>query len=117
MMPRSGAGSPEELETLLEDALICRDPTGIAALFEAGAALAAGNAQPARGGAASAQRALGQWGGNHPYLATPRQVVVARDLALVVGSDTINVARRDQDGVWRFVIVWQATATREGEPT
>jgi hypothetical protein len=45
------------------------------------------------------------WGTAHPYLADPRQVVVAHDLGLVIGECGANVMRRGRSGVWRFAIV------------
>src|ERR687897_2970498 len=48
---RSGAQTPEELETLLEDAFVVRDRQALAALFEDGAVLGAGGLE-ARGGEA-----------------------------------------------------------------
>ena len=44
-----GARTPEELETLLEDALLLRDGPALAELFESGAVLAV-NDEPERGG-------------------------------------------------------------------
>jgi hypothetical protein len=107
MRQLSGARTPEELETLLEDALMTRDRVGLAALFETGSTLAAGTDWLARGGEESARRALALWDAGRPYLADPQHVVVARDLALVVGERGANVVRRDREGVWRFAIVWQ----------
>jgi hypothetical protein len=107
-MPRqSGARTPEELETLLEDALLLRDRVAVAALFEAGSTLAAGNSRLARSGEESAMRALALWDVERPYLADPRQVVLTRDLALIVGERGANVVRRDREGLWHFAIVWQ----------
>ena len=48
---RPGARTPEELETLLEDAFVVRDRDALAQLFEDGAVLVAGGGRPeARGG-------------------------------------------------------------------
>ena len=103
----AGARTPEELETLLEDALIIGDGDALAALFEEGATLVAPNEPPARGGEAIARLALVTWGGDRPYVADPRHVVRARDVALVVGERGINVARRGGGGAWRYAIVLQ----------
>ena len=78
----AGARTPEELETLFEDALLVRDRQALAALFEAGAVLVAGDGPPARGGAAIARLALAMWAGDGAYVADPRRVVQARDIAL-----------------------------------
>jgi hypothetical protein len=67
-----GARTPEELETLLEDALLMRDRDALVALFAAGATLVTLNAPPARGTTAIARLALATWGGAHPYAADPR---------------------------------------------
>jgi|SRR5687768_7546918 hypothetical protein len=100
------ARTPEELETLLEDALMLRDRGALAALFAEGAVLIPGDNQPARG-EKIARLALAAWNGNHAYVADLRQVVQARDVALIVAEQGINVARRGQDGAWRYAIVIQ----------
>ena len=101
----AGARTPEELETLFEDALVIRDPQAVAELFEEGAVLMAGNERPGRGGAAIARLALATWDGDRTYVADPRHVMQARDIALVVAEQGINVARRGRDGAWRYAIV------------
>ncbi|HUG15335.1 MAG TPA: hypothetical protein VMM78_09980 [Thermomicrobiales bacterium] len=100
-----GARTPEELETLLEDALVVRDRGSVIDLFEDGAVLIAGDSPPARGGEEIASVALDTWDGEHAYLADPRSVVQARDIALVVTDYGVNVAQRGRDGTWRFAIV------------
>lgn len=104
-----GARTPEELETLFEDALVIGDRAALTRLFEAGATLAAGDERPARGEAIP-RLALTTWSGERTYVAHPRRVVVARDIALVVAEWSVNVARRDRDGAWRYTIVVQAVA-------
>ena len=47
---RPGARTPEELETLFEDAFVIRDREALAQLFEKGAVLVAGDGPQARGG-------------------------------------------------------------------
>jgi hypothetical protein len=98
------ARTPEELETLLEDWLVLRDSHAVAGLFEEGAVLAAGDERPARGGEEIARSALATWTGGHTYVADPRQVLQARDLALIVSEGAIHVARRRDDGSWRYAI-------------
>ncbi len=100
-----GARTPEELETLLEDALVVGDRAALAALFEAGAVLIAGDERPARGGEAIARLALATWAGDHTYVADPRRVMQARDIALIIAEQGINVVRRGRDGAWRYTIV------------
>jgi ketosteroid isomerase-like protein len=107
----TGAFSPEELETLLEDAVLLGDGPAVAQLFERGGVIMprAGSAE-ARGRAAIAGLARNLWSNGPGYLADPRQVAHSGDLALVVGSAAVNVARRQRNGSWRFVIsLWVAT--------
>ena len=102
----SNASTPEELGTLLEDALITRDREALATLFEASAVLIAGSA-PARGRDEIARVALATWQGEQAYVSEPSLVVQARDLALVVEKGGMQVARRI-DGAWRYAIVLHA---------
>jgi len=102
---RPGARTPEELETLLEDAFVVRDREAIAELFEDGAVLALGEtSREARGGMQIARVATQLWADDRSYLADPRRVLQARDAALVVADHAINVVRRGRDGRWRYAI-------------
>jgi hypothetical protein len=102
---RAGARTPEELETLFEDAFVIRDREGLAALFEDGAVLAAGEGlREARGGEEIEHLAAAMWERDRTYLAEPRRVLQARDTALVIGVRSINVIRRGRDGAWRYAI-------------
>jgi hypothetical protein len=100
---RSGAQTPEELETLLEDAFVLRDRQALAALFEDGAVLGAGGLE-ARGGEAIAGLAGELWERELTYLADPRRVLRARNSALVIAACGINVLHRGGDGAWRYTI-------------
>lgn len=100
---RSGAQTPEELETLLEDAFVVRDRWALAALFEDGAVLGAAGRE-ARGGEEIVGLAGQMWERELTYLADPRHVVQARDNALVVAAGGTNVLRRGGDGAWRYSI-------------
>lgn len=102
----SGARTPEELETLLEDAFVVRDGAALADLFEDGAVLAGGGGPPARGGEAIARLAAALWAGDRTYVAAPRRVLQARDVALVLADRGVNVARRGSDGAWRYAIAF-----------
>jgi hypothetical protein len=99
----SGAQTPEELETLLEDAFVVRDRQALAALFEDGAVLGAAGLE-ARGGEAIAGLAGELWERELTYLADPRRVLRARDRALVVAACGVNVLHRGGDGTWRYTI-------------
>jgi hypothetical protein len=100
----AGARTPEELETLFEDAFVIRDRAALAGLFEERAVLVAGDGRVARGSGAIARLATALWERDRTYVADPRQVVQARDLALILGEGAINVARRGGDGGWRYAI-------------
>jgi hypothetical protein len=100
----AGARTPEELDTLFEDALLVRDGAALAALFDDGALFVAGDESSIRGGAAIALRALDLWSGERTYIADPQRVLQARDLALVVTERGIAVMRRGSDDTWRYAI-------------
>jgi hypothetical protein len=102
---RAEARTPEELETMLEDALVIRHPEVLADLFERGAVLTVSNDRQARGGEQIARLAMATWSGEHSYVADPRRVTQARDVALIVTAQGVNVVRRGSDGVWRYAIV------------
>src|SRR5688500_12992398 len=95
---------------MLEDALLIRDPDTLATLFEETAILVTGNASPARGNDEVVRVALAMWHGDHTYVADPRIVLQARDVALVVVKGGTNVVRRT-NGAWRYAIVLQSTDT------
>jgi hypothetical protein len=102
---KPGASTPEELETMFEDAFVIRDREALRLLFEDGAVLAAGDRpHEARGADQIARLAAAIWKRERTYLANPRRVLQARDTALVVGKPGINVARRGADGAWRYAI-------------
>ena len=104
---RRGAQTPEELGTLLEDALMLGDHRALTTLFAPGATLVTDRDPPARGREAIGLLALATWDDEHPYIADPRQVVVARDIALIIAEQGIHVAHRDRDGAWQYAIVLQ----------
>lgn len=112
----AGARTPEELETLLEDAFVTRDAEALAALFEGRAVFVAGDQQPVRGGEAIARLAAALWERDRTYVASPRRVVQARELALILGEGAVNVARRDGDGDWRYVIALPFVGERSSTP-
>jgi hypothetical protein len=101
---RPTARTPEELETLFEDAFIVRDADMFGSLFERGAVFAAESGRcEARGDTEIARAASAMWSRERTYIADVRRVVQVRDTALSVGRG-INVLRRGADGSWRFAI-------------
>ena len=114
---RTAAGTPEELETLLEDAFVLRDREAVAQLFDARGVLVAGDSSTeARGTEQIAHLATTMWGRDRIYLAAPRRVVQARNTTLVVAEAAINVLRRGGDGSWRYVIsLLDHDDTKEGQ--
>jgi hypothetical protein len=101
----AGARTPEELETLLEDAFVMHDRMEFGALYDEGAVLVAGAAGPeARGGEAIGRAVSALWAADCTYVGETRRVLQARDLALVVGNDGVHVLRRATGGGWRVAI-------------
>jgi hypothetical protein len=101
----AGARTPEELETLLEDAFVLRNHEALVQLFEPGAVLLAGGGlSEARGLQDIAQAAAQLWDLDRIYLADPRRVLQVRDTALVLSGRAISVVRRGDDGTWRYAI-------------
>jgi hypothetical protein len=103
----TGARTPEELETLFEDAFLLRDRTALARLFEDRAMLiviADAGHQEARGEAQIVRLAAALWERDYTHLADPRRVLQTGDAALVVGGRGINVVRRGGDGRWLYAI-------------
>ena len=111
-----GASTPEELETLFEDAFVTRDRDALAELFDEGAVVVAGGLE-ARGGGEIGHFAVEMWERKRTYVADPRRILQSRDTALLVADGTVNVARRGSDGAWRYAIALLAlTDTEEEEP-
>ena len=111
---KSRAQTPEELETLLEDAFVVRDRQAFASLFENGAVLGAA-AGEARGGAQIARLAAALWDRDLSYVADPQRVLQARDMALVVARQGLSVVRRRGDGRWLYAISLLDMHTSKGE--
>lgn len=100
-----GADTPEELDALLEDAVVLRSGRAVADLFASDGLLAVGwDGAPARGGPRIARAAAALWQGPRTYVAEPRLVLQARDTALVLAAGAVHVARRAADGRWRSAI-------------
>lgn len=98
----AGGRTPEELETLLEDALVVEDSEALGELFEP-VALVAHREQSVRGPRIvpffAALRAAG-----FTYVAAPRLVLQAGDTALIVTGPSISVVHRDAACRWRYAI-------------
>jgi hypothetical protein len=100
-----GGRTPEELETLFEDALLLRDREATAQLFEArGLLVVGGGLWEAHGREQIARIAADVTQLRGAYLADPRQVLRVRDTALVLGANAVNVVRRGKGGYWRYLI-------------
>jgi hypothetical protein len=93
-----GARTPEELDTLLEDAIVVGDPREVRGLFEDTGVLALCDAER-RG------EDIGRWDpAAAVYIAAPRRIVQARHTALLVGPCGVGVVHRGPDAMWRFAI-------------
>jgi hypothetical protein len=100
-----GGETPEDLETLLEDAFLLCDADAVARLFEDGSLLVTGEgSHPVHGRDAIQRAASVLCHHGCAYLADPRRIFQTRDTALLIGDGVINVARRGQDGSWRFTV-------------
>lgn len=100
--------SPEELETLLEDALVLQDVAEVAALFEDGGVLVDGS------GRVHGRHQVAHVLAQHDYVASPRSVTLVSNVAIVVGSRTINVSCRVEGGGWRLVAAIVTTTPQSG---
>ena len=93
------AASPEELDTLLEDALLMGDGPAAAALFAGADAVVAAAGCLRRG--AQAVELLTACG----YLASPHCVRVGHRVALAIGDRALAVSAQGADGRWRLLTV------------
>lgn len=101
--------TPEELEALLEDAVLMGDRSAVAHLCAEEALLyESGDCTERHGGQAIADHAVSTWIGTDAYLAAPSRVLQARDIALVVTPEGVNVVRREVGGAWKLVILHKA---------
>jgi hypothetical protein len=100
-----GATSPEELETMLEDAALLGDPGELAALFVPGAVLhRASRELPVRGRHSIAEL-LTERPDRPAYVALTPHVLQRGATALVLAGSAVHVMRRGPQG-WRYLISW-----------
>lgn len=100
----TGAQSPEELDTLLEDAFVLRDAAALARLFEVAGVLVAEGLPAAHGRAEIGRVGARLWRDGRSYVADARRVLMAHGVALVIGHGAVHVVRRGRDRSWRYVI-------------
>jgi hypothetical protein len=101
----AGARTPEELETLLEDAFVLHDPIALTQLFYPTALLVTGDGlSEARGRRQIAEVASQLWDSQRLYLADPGRILQVRDIGLILAGRATNVVRRAADGSWRYAI-------------
>lgn len=99
------AASPEELDTLFEDAFLLRDRQALLRLFERKAVLAILEPRRAAFGREQIDALIASlWVDGTSYVAEPRRVVLAGNTALVLGDQGISVARRNASGGWLYAI-------------
>jgi hypothetical protein len=101
---QTGARTPEELETLLEDAFVMRDHRAVAGLFEQHAVLSSGDTVAARGRPLIMQVAQAMLAREQLFLAVPAHVLQIRGTALIAGPSATSVAHRTREGAWRYAI-------------
>jgi ketosteroid isomerase-like protein len=102
----AAARTPEDLESMLEDAFVLHDQEALTDLFEPDAVLhPAGRRGPAHGRAEIALLMADLWDHQHQYVADPRTVLQLRGTALIISHLAVNVVRRTPDGTWRYAIV------------
>ena len=92
----AGARTPEELETLLEDAFVLRDIDAVTALFVDRAVFVAN-------GSAGEHPPL-TWSVVERFVSEARRIVQADDFALLLGERSAGVLHRGADRMWRYTI-------------
>lgn len=111
----TGARSPEDLETSLEDAFLLRDASALAALFEREGRLATADPRgEATGRADIVALADSLWSQGRTYVSHLEHVVQARQTALVFTRDSTSVMHRRADGTWRYAICLLLTRDTTG---
>jgi len=112
---RSGALTPEELESLLEDGFVVGDRHELAGLFEADAVLYADPAAiEARGYEQITLAAGALCERGYSYLADSQRVLQAGNTTLVVARRAVNVMRRGADRRWRYAVAYLTAGNATG---
>lgn len=102
-----GARSPDELETMLEDAFVIQRHEDVANLFDPAAVLAvrcSDSSPEVCGRAAIGALAASLWDRGATFIADSGRTVYGRRRALVVGPGLTAVLHRGPGGTWRFEI-------------
>lgn len=112
----AGAKSPEELDSLFEDAFALRDGEAVGALFDPDGLVAPDAKAEVRGREQIRELVAGIWADDPAYTSEKARTLVAGDIALVIhdwklatadgaeGARSADVLRRDANGDWRYVI-------------
>lgn len=100
----TGASTPEELESLFEDALVMGDHEAVAQLFERNALLVAGDGAIELRGDSIGRHATTLRDHGYRYVSDPQLILQAHNTTLVVAQRAVNVMRRCRDGRWRYAI-------------
>jgi hypothetical protein len=105
MLAVMDAATPEELETMLEDAFLSWDRSVLRDLFEEGAVvLAQPERRPARGIEEVTSRVVGMWERGRTVVGGAGTILRTGDTALALGADALSVMRRGGDCRWRYSI-------------
>ena len=105
MLVLPAGATPEELETLMEDAIVLQDGQALSRLFEPGGLLVLDSGPGEVRGQKEIARAVNMVSDlTGTYVSGPRRLYQSRDLVLLVGDGVINVARRSRDRSWRIAI-------------
>jgi hypothetical protein len=103
----AGARTPEELETMLEDAFVLHDQEALAQLFEPEAVLRTTGSLRHVCGREQIRRFVTKWWDDRgSYVADPGTVLQAQGTALIVSGQAINVVHRRSNGTWRYSILF-----------
>lgn len=108
-MTAACARTPEELDTLLEDAVVMRDAGALAQLFEDAGVLIVRGLPAAHGRTEICRVGPRLWLDGPGHLADPDHVLISDGVALVVHENAIQVMRRGHDRSWLYLIALLGT--------